>query len=128
MDRLERATYWRGHVEAWRQINLTQIAYCAGQGLNPKAFYRWRRRLKTERMAGGERLTLLPVRVRPAQAVGVTGATGAMGEHLGADGIRLRSPRRTSGAYGAIRYAIAPYGLKRKMPPAEDGNDDFAGQ
>jgi len=34
MDRLERATYWRGHVEAWRQTDLTQIAHCAGQGLN----------------------------------------------------------------------------------------------
>jgi len=63
MDRLERATYWRGHVDAWRQTDLTQIAHCAGQGLNPKAFYRWRRKFEAEHTAAGERLTLLPVRV-----------------------------------------------------------------
>jgi len=89
MDRLERATYWRGHVEAWRQSDMTQIAYCALHGLNPKAFYRWQRKFEAEHTAAGERLPLLPVRMETAQTAQTV---GAIGEPLDAGGLRLRSP------------------------------------
>ena len=65
--------YWRRHLEAWHQSDLTQKAYCAGQGLSVESLRRWRRR---ERAAKSS-LTLVPVSVGAA----VSGNT-----------IRVRSP------------------------------------
>ena len=69
--------FWRGHLAAWHQSDLTQRAYCAQHGLGERAFYRWHRREKEAIAAGQSTLTLVPVNV------GVS-ATGNV--------IRLHSP------------------------------------
>ena len=55
--------FWRGHLEAWHQGDLTQDAYCASHGLSTKTFYRWRRKEKESVAAAKSSLTLLPVSV-----------------------------------------------------------------
>ena len=57
------AEFWRGHVAAWRQSDLTQRAYCAQHGLGERAFYRWHCREKAAIAAGKATLTLVPVSV-----------------------------------------------------------------
>jgi len=57
------AEFWRGHLAAWHQSDLTQRAYCARHGLGERAFYRWHRREKEAIAAGKAMLTLVPVNV-----------------------------------------------------------------
>ena len=57
------AEFWREHLAAWHQSDLTQRAYCAQHGLGEKAFYRWRRLEKEAIAAGKATLTLVPVSV-----------------------------------------------------------------
>ncbi len=38
--------HWRRHVEAWRGSGLSQADYCRQQGLNPKTFSVWTRRVQ----------------------------------------------------------------------------------
>jgi len=55
--------FWREHLDAWHQGDLTQKAYCANHGLGEKAFYRWHRKAK-EAIAGARAtLTLVPTRL-----------------------------------------------------------------
>ncbi|HYM85649.1 MAG TPA: hypothetical protein VET30_02825 [Pseudoxanthomonas sp.] len=53
--------FWRRHLEAWHQSDLTQDAYCASHGLSTKTFYRWRRKEKESVAAAKSSLTLVPV-------------------------------------------------------------------
>ena len=69
--------YWRRHLEAWYQSDLTQKAYCASQGLSVESLRRWRRREKEMLAAAKSTLTLVPVSVGKSDSVGV---------------VRLRSP------------------------------------
>jgi hypothetical protein len=69
--------YWRRHLEAWQQSDLTQKAYCASQGLSVESLRRWKRREKVVLAAAKATLTLVPVSVG-------TPATGSV--------IRLHSP------------------------------------
>ena len=55
--------FWRRHLEAWHQGELTQEAYCASHGLSTKTFYRWRRKEKESVAAATSSLTLVPVSV-----------------------------------------------------------------
>ena len=55
--------FWRKHLEAWHQSDLTQREYCANQGLGEKAFYRWRRKEKEALASAKSSLTLVPVSV-----------------------------------------------------------------
>ncbi len=55
--------FWRGHIVAWRQSDLTQAAYCAHHDLSTKSFYRWHRQEKAAIAAGQATLTLVPVSV-----------------------------------------------------------------
>ena len=71
------AEYWRRHLEAWHQSDLTQKAYCASQGLSVESLRRWRRREKEMLAAAKATLTLVPVSVGKPEAVGC---------------VRLRSP------------------------------------
>lgn len=56
--------YWQRHLEAWRQSDLTQVAYCTRQGLSVKSFYRWRRKDKETAGTTKPSLILVPVSVR----------------------------------------------------------------
>jgi hypothetical protein len=69
--------YWRRHLEAWHQSDLTQKAYCASQGLSVESLRRWRRREKAALAAAKSSLTLVPV------SVGMVAASNI---------VRLRSP------------------------------------
>lgn len=69
------AEYWQGHIDAWRQSGLTQIAYCARHGLGVKSFYRWRHKARATAQTKLP-LTLIPV------SPGIPATTG----------IRLHSP------------------------------------
>jgi len=69
--------YWRRHLEAWHQSDLTQKAYCASQGLSVESLRRWRRREKAALVAAKSSLTLVPV------SVGMVAAGNI---------VRLRSP------------------------------------
>ena len=71
------AEYWRRHLEAWRESGLTQVAYCASQGVSLKSFCRWRGKEKEARAAAATSLTLVPVRIDQLEAAHV---------------VRLRSP------------------------------------
>jgi len=57
------AEFWRGHLLAWRQSDLTQAAYCAHHCLSSKSFYRWHRQEKEAIAAGNGTLTLVPASV-----------------------------------------------------------------
>jgi hypothetical protein len=57
------AEFWRGHLDAWHQSDLTQKAYCATNGLGEKAFYRWHRKDKEAIAAAKAPLTLVPTRL-----------------------------------------------------------------
>ena len=63
--------YWRRHLEAWYQSDLTQKAYCASQGLRVESLRRWRRREKEMLAAAKSTLTLVPVSVGKPDSVGV---------------------------------------------------------
>ena len=54
------AEFWREHLDAWHQSDLTQKAYCANNGLGAKAFYRWHRKDKEALAAAKATLTLIP--------------------------------------------------------------------
>ncbi len=71
------AEYWRRHLEAWYQSDLTQKPYCATQGLSVESLRRWRRREKAMLAAAKSTLTLVPASVGKPDSVGV---------------VRLRSP------------------------------------
>lgn len=61
-NRVERAAFWRAHVEGWRESALTQAAYCAEQGVSAKSLAYWLRRFRREGLAQSEPLTLVAVR------------------------------------------------------------------
>jgi hypothetical protein len=69
--------YWRRHLEAWHQSDLTQKAYCANNGLSVESLRRWRRREKDAGVALESSLTLVPVSVGKLDTASV---------------VRLRSP------------------------------------
>lgn len=62
MAKRQSAEFWQGHLEAWRQSGLTQVAYCASQGLGTKSFARWLRKERHAAQTAGMPLTLVPVR------------------------------------------------------------------
>lgn len=62
--------YWKKHLEAWLQSDLTQKAYCMHHGLNTKSFCRWRNKEKDAPAATHPSLTLVPVSVSEAMATG----------------------------------------------------------
>ena len=57
------ADFWREHLDAWHQSDLTQKAYCANHGLGVKAFYRWHRKDKEAIAAAKAPLALVPTRL-----------------------------------------------------------------
>ena len=63
--------YWQGHLEAWHQSDLTQVAYCTSRGLSLKSFYRWRRKGKEALAAAKSSLTFVPVSVGKADTTSV---------------------------------------------------------
>jgi len=69
--------YWRRHLEAWHQSDVSQKAYCASQGLSVESLRRWRRREKAALVATKSSLTLVPINVGTAAAGNI---------------VRLRSP------------------------------------
>ena len=78
MVKRQGAEYWRRHLEAWHQSNLSEVDYCVEHGLSTKSFYRWRGKEK-EAVAVGKKsaLTLVPITVNTPGA---------------SSGIRLHSP------------------------------------
>ncbi len=63
------------HVRAWRESELTQVQYCARNGISRASLQYWGYRKSKE----GEALTLVPVQRRPVEAVGgcvLRGPTG----------------------------------------------------
>jgi hypothetical protein len=69
--------YWRRHLEAWHQSDLTQKDYCASHGLSVESLRRWRRREKEANAAAKSSLTFVPVSVGKPDTTSV---------------VRLRSP------------------------------------
>lgn len=55
--------FWQGHLESWRQSGLTQVAYCAAQGLSITTFTRWRTRERNGAVDAAPTLTLIPLQV-----------------------------------------------------------------
>jgi hypothetical protein len=45
------ATYWKGHVEAWKGSGISQIKFCQASGLSYHRFVYWRRKFE----GGGRR-------------------------------------------------------------------------
>ena len=61
MAKRQTMEFWQGQLEAWRRSGLTQVAYCASQGLSIKSFHRWRRKGKEVTASAKPSLTLVPV-------------------------------------------------------------------
>lgn len=57
--------YWRKQVASWEHSGLTQVAYCAQQGLRVKTFGRWRNKLLARAEPSGKTqpVTLVPITV-----------------------------------------------------------------
>ena len=53
--------YWRQHIEACTQSNLTQVAYCRKNNLSRYAFGHWKSKLNKEKNVH----PLLPVSIKP---------------------------------------------------------------
>jgi hypothetical protein len=67
--------FWRAHLAAWRRSDLTQRKYCANQGLDKKAFYRWRRKEREAVASAKSALALIPVSIVPISVgAAVTGS------------------------------------------------------
>jgi hypothetical protein len=62
MARRRGEQFWRSHIEAWDQGELTQAAYCAAHGLSEKSFYRWRHKALAN-VSSSAPLTLVRVKV-----------------------------------------------------------------
>lgn len=60
------ASYWRGHVEAWRSSGQSRGEYCAALGLSRKTFGWWVWHLERAERQGLEALRFLPVEVAEA--------------------------------------------------------------
>lgn len=56
---------WQGHLDAWERSGLTQVEYCASQGLSIKTFTRWRCRSLAAKASPAKpaTVTLIPVSV-----------------------------------------------------------------
>lgn len=65
MARRRGEQFWRSHIEAWDQGELTQAAYCAAHGLSEKSFRRWRHKALDSAPSSAS-LTLVPVKVGSA--------------------------------------------------------------
>ena len=63
MAKRQTMEFWQGQLEAWRRSGLTQVAYCASQGLSIKSFYHWRSKEKESVASAQPFLTLVPVSV-----------------------------------------------------------------
>jgi len=63
--REERRSYWRDHIEQWRQSGQSKRAYCRAQELNPASFYRWQGKLDD---APKETPGFIPVRLTKGTA------------------------------------------------------------
>lgn len=61
----ERRSYWRDHIERWRQSGQSKRAYCRAQGLNPASFYRWQGKLDG---VAGKSPGFIPVRLAKGTA------------------------------------------------------------
>lgn len=65
MDTMQaRRAVWLGHVQAWHDSGLTQVAYCRQHDLKPKALAYWIRR--SRQTPSSDALTLLPLVVAPS--------------------------------------------------------------
>ncbi|SFB63155.1 IS66 family insertion sequence element accessory protein TnpA [Azotobacter beijerinckii] len=66
MDTMQaRRAVWLGHVQAWHDSGLTQVAYCQQHDLKPKALGYWIRR--SRQASRGDTLTLVPLTIRTPQ-------------------------------------------------------------
>ena len=45
-NNLSRHEYWKAHSEAWLSSGLSQMSYCAKEGINHGTFCYWRNRIK----------------------------------------------------------------------------------
>ncbi|MBW1735839.1 MAG: transposase [Deltaproteobacteria bacterium] len=53
MTREERSNHWQRIIEQQEASGLSGAAFCREHQINPHAFYRWRRRLRTEQDSQG---------------------------------------------------------------------------
>ena len=70
MAKRQGLVYWQKHLEACKQSELTQKAYCAQHGLSTKSFYHWLRKEKDALAATKPSLTLVPISVVGAATTG----------------------------------------------------------
>lgn len=86
----ERRAFWVGHVQAWRDSGLTQIAYCQQHDLKPKALAYWIRRSRRDTRT----LTLVPLTVQGQAPMWTPSPIWLVVEpvdmRLGIDGLSLR--------------------------------------
>ena len=61
-------TQWCRHVEAWRESGLNQADYCRQQGLNPKTFSAWARRVLPVDKNTSQDVVFVPVTPSPPAA------------------------------------------------------------
>jgi hypothetical protein len=77
MAKRQTEEFWIECLKRWRHSGLTQIKYCAGQGLGIKSFQRWLRKEREAEQSAKAPLTLVPV------SLGATPTSGT---------VHIRSP------------------------------------
>jgi hypothetical protein len=90
--------HWTKQIQSWQTSGLSRRAYCEREGLKITTFDYWQSRLRMNKQAakseqlGGDRLTLVPVRlVKPNEEGFVLRSPGGWEMHLpsGIDGAWL---------------------------------------
>jgi len=61
----EKHRYWEAQLRAWQRSGLTQAEFCRRQGIRPKRFGSWKRRLGVEQQGKDSPVRFVAVAIRP---------------------------------------------------------------
>ena len=62
---LEKHRYWEAQLRAWQRSGLTQAEFCRRQGIRPKRFGSWKRRLGVGQQGQDSPVRFVAVAIRP---------------------------------------------------------------
>jgi len=68
----EKHRYWEAQLRAWQRSGLTQAEYCRRQGIRPKRFGSWKRRLEGGQPGHAGQVQFVAVAIRPEPEVNRT--------------------------------------------------------
>jgi hypothetical protein len=66
MSTSQRFEFWKHHVRAWHESNLTQIEYCRQNDLAPNSLTNWKKKILGSQQAQQQTLVKLPIKKESA--------------------------------------------------------------